>query len=284
MSKQTLGGLLRGSEPLDSNLSDADYEFLTETVYRLSRISLGSHKKTMVSSRLIKRMRALNINKVSEYCEFLKKPGGRNELSNLIDTISTNHTYFFREAPHFEYLTTVILGRKEGRGKGIMKIWSSACSSGEEPYSMAMILEEQRRIEPGFDWRMEATDISSIALGKAQQGRYAEGAMIRVPDVLKPRYFQQSEDGYLVNPDLRKRIRFERLNLFAIPPAFPSTFDLIICRNVMIYFDRTTREELVNELGKRLVSGGHLFVGHSESLSGIQHDLIPVQPAIYRKG
>lgn len=264
---------------------DADYEFIREVVYKLSRISLGPQKRTMVVSRIAKRMRLLKMNSVREYCEFLRKPSGRSELSDLIDAISTNHTYFFREAGHFDYLTREILRKLTGTRRKPFQVWSAACSSGEEPYSVAMILEEQRRIDKAFDWRMEATDISSIVLRKAQEAIYAEESLERVPEVLHERYFMpHSAPGKIaIRPELKQRIHFRRLNLFEIPEQFPGPFDLILCRNVMIYFDRTTREQLVAELSSRLQPDGTLFVGHSESLGSIEHDLRMIKPAIYRK-
>jgi len=268
------------SEP---HQTDADFEFIREIVYKLSRISLGPQKKTMVLSRIAKRMRALGHQSVKEYCDLLRKPSGRSELSSLIDVISTNHTYFFREAAHFDYLTKEILRKRKPNQR--LRVWSAACSSGEEPYSLAMVLAEQRRLDNGFDWRMEATDISSIVLAKAEAGNYAEAALTRVPASLKSRYFSKSEDGpgWAVDKDLKRNIKFRRLNLFDIPSGFPDAFELIVCRNVMIYFDRPTREQLVNMMTDRLVPGGTLFVGHSESLGGLSHRLKMIRPAIYTK-
>jgi chemotaxis protein methyltransferase CheR len=268
----------------NSDLDD-DYGFIQQIVYKLSRISLGPQKKQMVISRIAKRMRALGHKSVREYCDFLKKPSGRTELSSLIDVISTNHTYFFREASHFDYLTRTILHQRRGKRKGVFRVWSAACSSGEEPYSVAMILSEQARVENGFDWQMEATDISSIVLAKAQAGGYPEASLSRVPEVLRKRYLhqQQDEDLWTVDAKIKKKIRFSRLNLFEIPDGFPAKFDLIICRNVMIYFDRPTREQLVNSLTQRLVDDGTFFVGHSESLGGLKHQLKMIRPAIYEK-
>lgn len=265
--------------------SDEDYAFIQQIVYKLSRISLGPQKKQMVVSRIAKRMRALGHHTIREYCDFLKKPSGRTELSSLIDVISTNHTYFFREASHFDYLTREILHKNRGARRGVFRVWSAACSSGEEPYSVAMILAEQSRIEHGFDWQMEATDISSIVLAKAQAGVYPEASLSRVPEVLRKRYLQPQVAGetWRVDPKLKKKIHFTRLNLFEIPDNFPNKFDLIICRNVMIYFDRPTREQLVNMMVERIIPGGTLFVGHSESLGGLKHNLKMVRPAIYLK-
>lgn len=265
--------------------SDDDYAFIQDVVYKLSRISLGPQKKTMVLSRIAKRMRALGHSGVREYCDFLRKPSGKSELSSLIDVISTNHTYFFREAAHFDYLSRVILQDPRLRNTSEpFRVWSAACSSGEEPYSVAMILAEMNRIHRSFDWRIEATDISSIVLAKAQAALYPQASLERVPDVLRQRYFRPQPadpDKVTITPELKRRIHFRRLNLFEIPDAFPKAFDLILCRNVMIYFDRPTREYLVNALQERLLPKGTLYVGHSESLGGLNHGMRMVQPAIY---
>jgi chemotaxis protein methyltransferase CheR len=262
---------------------DQDFEFIRSIVYKLSRISLGPQKKTMVMSRIAKRMRALGYKTAKEYCEFIKRPSGQKELASLIDVISTNHTYFFREPAHFDYLTKHVLGERK-ESKGIFKMWSAASSSGEEPYSMAMLLMEQAKKQSGFTWSMEASDISSIVLAKAKAAEYTEAAITRVPASLKSQYLTKTAEGnYRVADAIRNKIRFHQLNLFEIPPGFPRGFELIVCRNVMIYFDRKTREQLVNMMAERLMPNGTLFVGHSESLSGIEHPLKMVAPAIFVK-
>jgi len=273
------------ASPGINDASDVDFEFIREIVYKLSRISLGPQKKTMVLSRIARRMRALGYTTVKQYCDFIKKPSGVSELSSLIDVVSTNHTYFFRESNHFNYLKDTILSPANGRRAKPLKVWSAACSSGEEPYSLGMMLMEQCRTEHGFNWSMEATDISSIVLEKAKAANYPKSVLSRVPDVLVKRYCKPDAQGasFEVSSDIVKRIRFHQLNLFEIPSSFPTSFDLIVCRNVMIYFDRPTREQLVASLTSRLVPGGTLFVGHSESLSGIDHTLKMVKPAIYVK-
>lgn len=273
------------SPVLDSTDTDVDFAFIREIVYRLSRISLGPQKKPMVLSRIAKRIRALGLKDVREYCDLLRKPSGQAELSSLIDVISTNHTYFFRETSHFDYLTREILRRQSGIRKETFRVWSSACSSGEEPYSVAMILAEQSRINRNFKWQMEATDISSIVLKKAKCAEYPMSAVTRVPKVLQDRYLYSSGgESVAVREDLKRHIRYSRINLLDIPAGFPDRFDLILCRNVMIYFDRNTREELVNSMTDRLADDGTLFVGHSESLGGLKHRLSMVKPAIYIKG
>lgn len=261
---------------------DQDFEFIRDIVYKMSRISLGPQKKTMVMSRIGKRMRALGHKSAKEYCDYIRRPSGRKELSSLIDVISTNHTYFFRESAHFDYLNRLLVNRKNPRQP--FKVWSAACSSGEEPYSMAMLLMEHAKKQPGFTWQIEASDISSIVLAKAKLAEFTETAVARVPRELKDRYLLKKADGmYQVCDMIRRKIRFHQLNLFEIPAGFASGFELIVCRNVMIYFDRPTRELLVNMMVKRLLAEGTLFVGHSESLSGIKHPLEMVAPAIFIK-
>lgn len=201
----------------------------------------------------------------------------------MIDVISTNHTYFFRETRHFEFLFNQLLPQRPLSSRPF-KVWSAACSSGEEPYSLGMLLMEQTRRQPGFHWMMDATDISSIVLAKAQAAEYPLKAVERVPDDLRSRYLEKVDEGQVrVVQAIRKKIRYRQANLFELPAGFPRDFELIVCRNVMIYFDRETREKLVNSMAERLLPNGTLFVGHSESLSGIKQPLKMIAPAIYVK-
>lgn len=266
--------------------TDEDFNFIREIVYRHSRISLGPHKKPMVLSRIASRIRLLNLEDLHEYCNYLRSGKGKAEFSSLIDVISTNHTYFFRETSHFDYLSREILRHERGVRQEPFRVWSAACSSGEEPYCVAMLLAEQRRINRHFDWRIEAHDISTTILDRARRATYPLSAIERVPQVLKDRYlrFKQDSETVSVSQELKKKITFARMNLLEMPAGFLGEFDLILCRNVMIYFDRETRQELVQTLSRRLSRTGTLFVGHSESLGGLRHDLSMVRPAIYRKG
>ena len=285
-AERSVAGLNLSASLYRNQASDEDFAFIREIVYKLSRISLGPQKRTMVLSRVARRMRALSLSTVKEYCELIKKPVGASELSSLIDVVSTNHTYFFRESKHFDYMMKTMLGSANRRRSKPFKVWSAACSSGEEPYSLGMMLMEQCRIELGFDWSMEATDISSIVLDKAKSAIYPDSVLARVPEALTQRYCKLDASGtsFAIKPEIVKRVRFHQLNLFEIPSHFPADFDLIVCRNVMIYFDRPTREQLIRSLTYRLKPGGTLFVGHSESLSGLDHSLKMVKPAIYIKG
>lgn len=269
-------------------MRDSEFDFIRNLVYERSRINLGPDKRQLVTARLGKRLRAMNLPTIGDYCRVLQEPDSDEELANLIDAISTNHTFFFREAAHFDFLRTVIvpelLGRSARDRCTEFRVWSAACSSGEEPYSIAITLSELLTTIP---WRIEATDISRRVLARASAGIYSGETVAKLPREMLRTYFQRGfgpqEGNYRVKRTLQERIRFHHLNLLEGEPPFRDTFHVIFCRNVMIYFDRQTQEELVTRLTRRLVPGGYLFVGHSESLTQVRHTLQAVKPAIYRK-
>ncbi|MEN9841475.1 MAG: hypothetical protein RL376_1275 [Verrucomicrobiota bacterium] len=268
-----------------------DYQFLRDFVYQHSRINLGPDKQELVSARLGKRLRATNTATITDYCELLRTPAGADELGNLIDAISTNHTYFFREEGHFTALKEIILPdlvrRREKENWSALRVWSAASSSGEEPYSIAMALEEYFSAKPNaWPRQIEATDISSRILAKAEAGIYPAETVSRIGPAMVKAYFQtgygEQTGLYRVKPAIRSLVRFRRLNLLEGQPPFTEPFQIIFCRNVMIYFDRPTQEELIKRLRARLVPGGYLMVGHSESLTGINHGLKMIRPATYQ--
>lgn len=272
-----------------AKLAEADYDFLCQLIYENSRIHLGADKQVLVASRLAKRLRQLNLGSYHEYCDLMRSPGGAAELQFLIDRISTNHTHFFRELKHFEFISEVIIpawnavtGRKEP-----FRIWSAAAATGEEPYSLAIHLAEHFAPAESGRWQIEATDISTRVSEVATQAIYETERLTSVgPEVLR-RYFQKGEKKWAghfrVKAELRQRVKFQHLNLLEGAYPFARPFDLILCRNVMIYFDRPTQETLVRQLTTQLAPGGHLLVGHSESLSGVKHTLKLMRPAIYLK-
>jgi chemotaxis protein methyltransferase CheR len=271
----------------DITLSPEAYQFLTELVYERSRIRLGPDKQAMVVFRLTKRLRQLNLESFEEYCDLLQTGDGA-ELEMLVDFISTNHTRFFREMEHFEYLENTALPELSQRlAKGEpLRIWSSACSSGQEPYSIAIVLAEYFRLNPDRMWRVEATDISTRMLERARKGVYPLED-VRLPGQgLLQRYFQKGIGEYegqcRVKEPLRQRVVFHHLNLLEgnYPVAKPQ--HIIFCRNVMIYFDQPTQQELINRLVEYIAPDGWLIVGHSESLLGSHHALQPVIPGVYR--
>jgi chemotaxis protein methyltransferase CheR len=280
---QTDNGVAAGA------LADEDYEFLCSLIYERSRIHLGPDKRVLVSSRLAKRLRHHGLGGYGEYCDLLRSPRGEAELQFLIDRISTNHTHFFREKKHFDFLSQTLIPKwqAEGRRAEPVRIWSAASSTGEEAYSIAVHLAEHFAPAESGRWQIEGTDISTRVLEIARAGVYeVEKLECVAPDVLR-RHFQRGVKewaGHLrAKDELRRRMNFQHLNLLDGQYPFTRPFDLIFCRNVMIYFDRPTQETLVELLAEKLVPGGHLLVGHSESLSGVRHTLKLVQAAIYVK-
>jgi chemotaxis protein methyltransferase CheR len=269
-------------------MRDSEFEFIRGLVYERSRISLGPDKRELVSARLGKRLRATNAVNLGAYCELLQSPHAEEELGNLIDAISTNHTFFFREQAHFDFLRDTILPEMSARARlerwARLHVWSAACSSGEEPYSIAMTLADAR---PAWPWHIEATDISRRILERAQAAIYPEESIGRLPPAVARAHFQRGfgpqEGFYRVQAALRERVAFHHLNLLEGEPPFRDPFQVIFCRNVMIYFDRPTQEQLVARLMRRLVPGGYLLVGHSESLTHIAHGLRTIRPATYQK-
>lgn len=268
-----------------------DYDFIRDIVYKHSRINLGPDKQELVSARLGKRLRATNSATVTDYCALLRGPAGAEELGNLIDVISTNHTYFFREEGHFAALRDIILPdlvkRREQERWPALRVWSAACSSGEEPYSIAMALDEYFSAHPcAWSRRIEATDISTRILARAKEAIYPAETVSRLGPAKTKAYFQagyaEQEGKYRVRQALRDVVSFHRLNLLEGEPPFREPFQIVFCRNVMIYFDRPTQEELVRRLKARLVPGGYLLVGHSESLTGIAHGMTMIRPATYQ--
>jgi len=271
-----------------SDLDDSQYQFLCSIIYEESRINLGPDKKTLVASRLAKRLRELHLGNYHEYCRHLQSAVGQTERRHLVDRISTNHTQFFREMKHFDFIRDRILPGWQAisaRNREVLNVWSAACSSGEEPYSLAIFLAEHLGPAASGRWQIEASDISTRILEKAEAGIYPADRLTTVRADWLQRHFQKGvgewQGHYRVKDSLRQRIRFHHLNLLEPNYPFQQPFHLILCRNVMIYFDRATQESLIPFLSSRLLPGGHLMVGHSESLSGIAHSLRPVQPAIY---
>lgn len=269
-------------------MRDCEFDFIRNLVYERSRINLGPDKRQLVSARLGKRLRATKVPTVTDYCRLLRAPGAEQELAHLIDAISTNHTFFFREMAHFDFLRERALpefaSRARMESRGPFRVWSAACSSGEEPYSVAMTLTESMPLQ---SWNIEATDISHRILAKASAAIYPEETVGRLPTETVRAHFQRGfgpqAGNFRIKSTLRDRVTFRHLNLLEGVPPFTEPFHVIFCRNVMIYFDQPTQDELVGRLSRHLVPGGYLFVGHSESLTHLKHPLERVRPAVYRK-
>jgi chemotaxis protein methyltransferase CheR len=274
----------------NEGLSNADFEELRALVYDQSGINLSSDKKTMMEVRLKRRLRSLGMASFEEYCGHVFTPQGReSELVHLIDVITTNKTDFFREAGHFDYLVSKTLPDLATRKGAIRKslIWSAGCSTGEEPYTLAMVLSEYAQACPGFRFSVLATDISTAVLGKAAMGIFRSELLKPVPQNLRRKYFMRSRDPesdlLRVVPEVRALIQFRRVNFMDADFGLSESPEIIFCRNVIIYFDRPTQIRLLGKLTRQLSPGGYFFAGHSESLQGMDLPLVPVAPAIYRK-
>lgn len=276
---------------LTANLSAQQFEFIRGLIYEHTRISIEERKEDLVHSRLGKRLRALNFTDYDQYCDLLRSPDGEAELQKLVDAISTNHTFFFREEQHFKFLQNQAMKELERDARSsadrTFRVWSAACSSGEEPYSLAILLNEHPAMVDGMKWRVTATDISRDILQRAASGVYDLNKIRNMPDAWFRTYFLLGQNNTAgkcrVRPELQKHIDFRNLNLFQQDYGLPMDYHVILCRNVMIYFDQESREKLVNRLFEHLVPGGYLMVGHSESLMSIRHGFDMVQAAIYRK-
>ncbi|MBF0481027.1 MAG: methyltransferase domain-containing protein [Desulfovibrionaceae bacterium] len=268
-------------------MSDKDFRKFSEFIYAEVGIKLPQVKKTMIEARLQKRIRALEMPSHRDYLAYLfSRDGLEKELINLIDVVTTNTTDFFREPQHFSYLSeTVLPDWFAAHGPShALRIWSAGCSLGMEPYTLAMVLSEFAEKNPGFSARILATDISSQVLQKAVRAVYDEDRVAPVPRHLKTKYLLRSKDRtqklVRIDPRLRDMVSFERLN-FMEPFTFKHPFDVIFCRNVVIYFDKQTQEKLFTKFHRVLGRGGHLFIGHSESLAGMNVAFRPVIPTVY---
>jgi chemotaxis protein methyltransferase CheR len=275
----------------DESISPKDFERLSRLIYEQSGIVLKEEKKTMVELRIKRRLKSLDLRSFHQYCDYLfSAQGGKDdEIVQLIDVVSTNKTDFFREPDHFEYLARQAvpdLMARNRSGRSLL-VWSAGCSTGEEPYTLAMVLRECAAAHPQLRFQVLATDISTAVLGKARKGIFHADAVRPVPAALQRKYFMRSRDPnsqlLRVVPELRELVEFRRLNFMDSDFGLAQKVDIVFCRNVMIYFDRATQEKIVQKLARQLVPGGYAFVGHSESLHDMDMPLVPVAPALYRK-
>jgi chemotaxis protein methyltransferase CheR len=255
-------------------------------------INITDAKRTMLQARLQKRMRCLGLSSFDDYYDYVFSDHGRDtELLHMIDVITTNKTDFFREPKHFEYLTQTLLPEMiRGCGAGVRRraaFWSAGCSTGEEPYTLAMVLSDFAARWPGFEYTILATDISGDVLKKAIIGIYDHQKIAPVPMPMRKKYLLRSKDRarnvVRVTPDIRARVTFQRLNLMESDFRLRESFDVIFFRNVIIYFDRPTQERVLNSICRHLKPEGALFLGHSETLNGLDVPLKSVVSTVYRK-
>lgn len=269
-------------------LGDTEFKFLRDFVYQHCGIALGEQKRQLVQGRLLRRLRALGLKDFGSYCELLRKdPDG--ELGELASVISTNVTSFFREMHHYDLLIDELLPRwlEQKKNGGRLRIWSAGCSTGEEPYALAMVLAEAlERTGSKVDARILATDLSPQALEQARGGMYPLDRMDGVGDERRRRWFLRGEgryEGYAcVHPHLRELVTIQPLNLLHDWPM-RGPFDAIFCRNVVIYFDKPTKQRLFERYAGLVEPGGYLFLGHSESMHGLSDAFELVGRTVYRK-
>ena len=274
---------------ISCELRDIEYERISRLVYEQCGINLHEGKRELVKARLSKRLREGNFKSFGAYYSYVTTDEGTDELISMIDSLSTNLTYFFREESHFLKLSQIakeMLNALTHAGQSEkLKIWSAGCSTGEEPYSLAMTICECAD-GASNDARIIATDISTRVLQMAVKGVFNQDKLKNVSAVMLKKYFQVGcgrwQGHYRIKKNISNMIQFSRFNLMDTPPS-SYRFDIIFCRNVMIYFDKVTQAALVNRFYQCLNKGGHLFIGHSESLTGLSHEFKYIEPSVYRK-
>ena len=262
-------------------ISPAEFEIIRKLAYNKFGLNLQPGKEGLVTARLSRILRTHGFTTIGDYHRHLLADRTGEALIQLIDALTTNHTFFLREPAHFEFLAKAAVS--EWKNAASLRIWCCASSTGEEPYGLLMCLLEAGAAA-GCRWTnnlsLVATDISTRVLATAEQGTYDLERCAAVPAHWWQAYFTRREGRAQVRPEIRRMVKFSRLNL--IEPFDPGKFQMIFCRNVMIYFDRPTQQNIVSRLVKCLDPGGYLFIGHSESLTGYSHSLQYVRPAVYR--
>lgn len=273
-------------------MSDTEYRRFADYVHDVSGISLNDSKRALVARRLNARMRELGVETIGEYTDFVRSDASGAETVKLLDLIATNETHFFRERPHWDFLAGEVLPRwvaeaNAGKREKRVRAWSAACSSGQEPYSLAMQLLEFMPPEDGWAHEIHATDISTHVLDKARRAEWPIDKAPEIPSEYLQRYMLRGVGSHVgvmrAGRAIRELVTFSRLNLHDTSYAVPGQFDLIFCRNVLIYFTPEGRAAVIERLTSRLNPGGLLFVGHAESLHAHRERLRPVLPTVYAR-
>jgi chemotaxis protein methyltransferase CheR len=272
----------------DDALNQRDFRQLAQYIYEYCGIKMPDTKRSMLEGRLRKRLRARGFSTFSEYCSYLFRNGGLEEESiYLIDAVTTNKTDFFREPNHFEYMERVALPTLAANGHRRIRAWSSACSTGAEPYTMAMVFAEAAENNIIQDYSILATDLSTDVLRKAHAGIYSRDMIEPVPAELSKRYVMQPVERHRtdvrITPKLRSKVGFARLNLMDERYQIGEPVQMIFCRNVLIYFDKKTQVHVLTQLCKCLAPGGYLFIGHSETVTGIDLPVRQVANTVFKK-
>ncbi|MBN2273382.1 MAG: hypothetical protein JXK95_03535 [Bacteroidales bacterium] len=287
ISGNILGEMNNHPDSYSAQLNSKEFARLSEFITAEFGIKMPAVKRIMLQSRLQKRLKDLGYKNFSDYVDYLfSKNGLENEVIHMIDVVSTNKTDFFRENTHFDYLLNTILPNcYPPNNKEFINIWSAGCSSGEEAYTLAIVLSEYKKKNPLFDFSIFATDISTRMLNTAINAIYKEDLTDNIPLGIKKSYFLRSknreEKKVRIIRELREKVSFSRLNLIDEYYATPYVFDIVFCRNVLIYFDRTVQEKIILKLCSKIRKGGYLFLGHSESIAGLSLPLKHVIPTVF---
>jgi chemotaxis protein methyltransferase CheR len=274
--------------PPTEQLSSRNFNRLAEFIHGYSGIKMPANKRTMLEGRLRRRMRATRIGNVNDYCRYLFDDDGMEaEVVHLIDAVTTNKTEFFREPAHFDFLINKGLADIAAVGRREIKIWSAACSTGAEPYTLAMVMDEFCATERRMDYSILCTDICTEVLGQAVSGLFSEPMIEPVSMTRRQRYVMRAKDqrrGQVrIVPQLRAKLAFARLNLMDDAYPVDTDMDIIFCRNILIYFDKVTQAKVLNGLCRHLRPGGYLFLGHSESIVGIDLPLRQIANTVFQR-
>ncbi|MDH4121632.1 MAG: chemotaxis protein CheR [Deltaproteobacteria bacterium] len=270
-------------------ISDAEFFTIRDMVFQQAGIHLTIKKKPLVVGRLHMLLREKEFNNYNEYIQYVQSDQTGKALEELVDKISTNHTYFFREEAHFNFFLETalpnVIAQIAKRGEKDLRIWSAGCATGEEAYMLVMLMKEALG-ERYKDWDagVLATDISNNALAVAKQAVYPLDKAHQLPPHLRKKYtLTTQEDQIEIHPDIRKEVTFRRFNLMSETFPFKKPFHIIFCRNVMIYFEEATRQQLIQKFRGQLVPQGYLFIGHAETLRAIDEGFHYLRPAVYQK-
>ena len=269
-------------------LTDKEFNTIARYIESTVGIKMPATKRIMMQSRLMRRLRTLNIGTFAEYIDYVFNSGNTNELTLMIDVLTTNKTEFFRENDHFDYLTKIVLP-EFARTKNNIKIWSAGCSSGEEPYTISIVASEFIKNNPGkiMNFKVIGTDISTKVLDKAYNAVYDLEIVDQLPQHLKKSYFLKCTNKEMncarIKPELRRHVSFKRLNFMDNDFRMPEIYDIIFCRNVLIYFDKETQESVIGKFMKYLQPDGYLFLGHSETIFSMNLPLRTCIPTVYKK-
>ena len=267
---------------IEATITDQEFGLFQRLIYKIAGISLSDAKKILLVGRLTRRLAQYELSSFGDYYRMLATGNYPEEVQTMVDLLTTNETYFFREPKHFDFLRNEVIAKRTS--PATFRVWSAASSSGEEAYSIAMTLAEAM---PDSPWEIVGSDISTKVLSKAVAGHYSLARTEGIPPGYMQKYclkgVRAQAGTFLIDPELRKKTRFYQINLTHPVDAEIGDFDVVFLRNVMIYFDPETKTKVVHNLFPRLRSGGFLIIGHSETLNGITDRVTSVRPTIYRK-